>query len=518
MSALPQGWTLTKFTDVFDIQGGTQPPKSTFQYEPQAGYVKLLQIRDFGKRPVPTYVRDTNTLKKCTEQDILIARYGASLGRVLTGLSGAYNVAMAKLDIPEEVYKRFVYHLLTSGIFQAPLRLVSRSAQSGFNKQDLAKIEIPIVPLNEQKRIADKLDTLLTRVDACRDRLERVPRILKYFRQSILNAAAAGELTKNWRGNLQENETEDLDHLPINWQIYVLTEIAEVIDPNPKHRNPKYFQSGFPFLSTAQFGEIDGWNLTQVKYVNEETVLEQESRCDFRDVSLAFSRKGTIGKVRKLPTDIRFALLDSVCVINPLDNQNSDYLKIALEAKFVQEQISRLTRGVALKQVSVGDVRSLQIPLPSLDEQHEIVRRVRVLFTFADGCEVRYQKALRRVEQLTPVLLEKAFRGELVPQDPNEEPATVLLERIRAKQLTKPKRVLTDRKPNMTKMTKESVKEVIHQMPKDAFSFDELTEKLSGDYDSLKDILFTLLSEAEPSIMQVFNQEAEAMCFIRGNK
>ena len=80
--------------DVFDLQGGTQPPKSSFKYEPQPGYIQLLQIRDFGERSVPTYVPNLDTLKKCNEQDILIARYGASLGRILTGFSGAYNVAL----------------------------------------------------------------------------------------------------------------------------------------------------------------------------------------------------------------------------------------------------------------------------------------------------------------------------------------------------------------------------------------------------------------------------------------
>jgi type I restriction enzyme, S subunit len=148
MSELPESWLLTKFTDVFDIQGGTQPPKNVFKYEPQSGYIQLLQIRDFGERPVSTYIPDTDTLKKCTEQDILIARYGASLGRILTGLSGAYNVAMAKVDIPDSIYKRFAYHLLRTEIFQAPLHLVSRSAQSGFNKLDLEKIELPIAPFN----------------------------------------------------------------------------------------------------------------------------------------------------------------------------------------------------------------------------------------------------------------------------------------------------------------------------------------------------------------------------------
>jgi len=106
---------------------------------------------------------------------------------------------MAKVDIPKEFERKFVFHLLNSEFFQAPLRLVSRSAQNGFNKQDLAEFELPIPPINEQKRIADKLDAVLARVDACRELLDRMPAILKRFRQAVLAAATSGKLTEEWR-------------------------------------------------------------------------------------------------------------------------------------------------------------------------------------------------------------------------------------------------------------------------------------------------------------------------------
>src|SRR5262249_49427048 len=92
----------------------------------------------------------------------------------------------------------------------------------------------------------------------------------------------------------------------------------------------------------------------------------------------------------------------------------------------------------AVNQASINqtDVKSVMIPLPSLDEQHEIVRRVETLFAFADRLEARYNAARAQAERLTPALLAKAFRGELVPQDPNDEPASVLLERIRTNSAT----------------------------------------------------------------------------------
>ena len=177
-----------------------------------------------------------------------------------------------------------------------------------------------------------------------------------------------------------------------------------------------------------------------------------------------------------------------------------------------------MQRGVTKAGLTLRDIRSVKLLIPELDEQDEIVRRIESLFSYANLVEVRYHNALMQVERLIPLLLQKAFHGELVPQDPNDEPATILLERIRAEQLAKPKRVVVNRKPKMPKMTEESVKEVIRQLPTETLSFDELREKISGDYDLFKDILFILLSEAEPSLMQVFDQEAKAMRFVKGDK
>ena len=106
---------------------------------------------------------------------------------------------MAKVIIPKQLERSFVRYYLESEIFQFPLRLLSRSAQNGFNKDDLSKFNFVLVPLSEQKIIAEKLDTLLAQVDSAKARLEQIPQILKRFRQAVLTFAMNGELTKEWR-------------------------------------------------------------------------------------------------------------------------------------------------------------------------------------------------------------------------------------------------------------------------------------------------------------------------------
>jgi type I restriction enzyme, S subunit len=151
-----------RLTDVCDFQGGTQPPKEEWITEPRDGYVRMLQIRDFtqDKAEHVGYVKDTKKLNKCEEDDILIGRYGASVGKILTGLSGAYNVAIIKTVPNEElISKRYLYYILKGKDFQNfILNIGSRAAQAGFNNNDLSLFRLHIPSLGEQERIVDVLE------------------------------------------------------------------------------------------------------------------------------------------------------------------------------------------------------------------------------------------------------------------------------------------------------------------------------------------------------------------------
>ena len=131
-----------KLTSICDFQGGTQPPKNEWNSELKEGYVRMLQIRDFTQRhkDYSEYVRDKPTLKKCKDDDVLIGRYGASIGKICTGLTGAYNVALIK-TIPDQtkLNTTFLLYILKGESFQSFIQNIgSRAAQAGFNKTDLS--------------------------------------------------------------------------------------------------------------------------------------------------------------------------------------------------------------------------------------------------------------------------------------------------------------------------------------------------------------------------------------------
>jgi type I restriction enzyme S subunit len=188
---LPPNWRLLNFEKFCDIQGGNQPPKSRFIDQPKEGYVRLLQIRDLGERPVPTFIPIGSTNRFCKEGEILIGRYGASVGKIFWAKDGAYNVALAKFIWPEDAFiAPFAFLLLKSAYFQDHLAGATRSAQAGFNKGDLAAVNFPLPPLGEQRRILAKVDELM----ALCDRLEASLASADDARRRLLEALLAEAL------------------------------------------------------------------------------------------------------------------------------------------------------------------------------------------------------------------------------------------------------------------------------------------------------------------------------------
>ena len=156
---IPSTWCWVRHNQLFEISGGSQPPKSQFVDSPKSGYIRLYQIRDYGSNPMPVYIPQEKANKITKEGDIILARYGGSLGKVFWAKDGAYNVAMAKV-IPlfdsEFVNKQYLFLFYQSSIYQYLVKDHSRSAQAGFNKDDLKDLFFPLPPLEEQSRIVEK--------------------------------------------------------------------------------------------------------------------------------------------------------------------------------------------------------------------------------------------------------------------------------------------------------------------------------------------------------------------------
>lgn len=201
---IPANWYWSRFGEILDFQGGGQPPKSNFSQVQHEGYVQLIQIRDLGESPQPIFIPKDLASKFCTPKDILVGRYGASVGKVFWGKEGAYNVALVKMVDKFKLYdKEFLFILLKSPLGQNLFGGISRSAQDGFNKKDIEKKLIPAVPRKEQSRIVAKVDELMALCDQLEAQQQQRRVLQNQLRQSILQAVAASqsphELKESWQ-------------------------------------------------------------------------------------------------------------------------------------------------------------------------------------------------------------------------------------------------------------------------------------------------------------------------------
>lgn len=464
---LPEGWLSIDFMDVLDVQGGTQPPKSTFIYEESEGYIRLLQIRDFGDKPVPTYVPDTKKLRTCEEDDVLIARYGASLGRICTGMKGAYNVALAKVVVPEHIKKNYLKYFLKSGHFQDPLNLLSRSAQNGFNKKDLESFPLVVPSQPEQEAIVKYLDNYLTTVSQIQARLNAIPKLIEKFRQSILNDAVSGKLTGEWRDRQESFESiepftttseERLDiygakykkpiklknkpeyKIPNSWQ-WTSIDSSCVKITDGTHHSPESFSEGSYRYITSKNVRNGYMDLTKITYVDETTHKEIYSRCDvkFHDVLLVKDGANTgLCCVNNLNEE--FSLLSSVGVLKPSSFLNPFYLQFYFWSPMAKNSIESVMGGTAIKRLTLTKIMNLPLSLPPIKEQKEIVSQIERFFAYADQIEKSVATAKARVDNLTQSILYQAFTGQLTAewreQNPDlisgENSAEVLLAKIKA--------------------------------------------------------------------------------------
>lgn len=480
MRALPPNWVWARIGDLVELG-----PRNQADDETDAGFVPLQRMGTNYRSRHSLEVRPWGTIKKgythFMDGDVLLARITPSFengkGGIVRGLPNGIGAGSTEYFVCRPIRdallpEYLLAHFKTPQFLRDGEQVMSGAVgQQRVPKHYVLDSQLPLAPLNEQKRIADKLDMLLARVDTCRERLDRVPTILKRFRQSVLSEAMVGNLTADWRqehpartsandlaaklhythqlagGHKAGNAappTEDVHDLtsrmfPKGWELLTLRDLVMpdrpitygILKPGPE------LEKGIPYVRVADFPN-ERLNIATIRRTSAS--IDQEfRRSRLRRGDLLLSIRGTVGRVVSIPPEIDGAnITQDSARLSVQSAVNPDFVLWYLRSAIAQARMSRAVKGVAVRGINIGDVRALQIPLPSRQEQDEIVRRVEALFACADRLETRYAAARAQVERLTPDLLAKAFRGELVPQDPNDEPASVLLERIRAARAAAP--------------------------------------------------------------------------------
>lgn len=275
--------------------------------------------------------------------------------------------------------KSFLYHrLMLSDVRRQMVAYAAGSTVLHLDTKKVPFIRVRIpASVSTQKKIATILSTIDTSIEQTEALIEKYQHIKAGLMHDLFTRGVLpnGQLRPSREQAPELYQETAIGWIPREWSLHRLDAIADVIDPNPSHRNPIYHPAGFPFISTVEFIDNDEVEIDTSRRVIEEIVEEQERRCHFSPKSIGFSRKGTIGEIRFLPTGIRFALLDSLCVINP-KTISASYLFHSLRSECLTRQSKNMTMGQALPQVSIGRVRDLLVPLPDSDEQTHIEGRL----------------------------------------------------------------------------------------------------------------------------------------------
>lgn len=456
MSGLPKGWTTSNLPKLISLDGVISDGDwiESKDQDPN-GNIRLIQLADIGDGKFldksSRYMNeDKASILRCTsleEGDVLIARMPDPLGRACifpkidSKAVTVVDICLVRVGSRAGVSNHLLKYWFNSPIIRNQIAMLATgTTRKRITRKKLTELELPVPPYNEQIRIANKLDSILAKVDKAQARLDKIPAILKRFRQSVLAAATSGELTKEWR---EENHLEF--HIVEKRFEELLVELRNGISTKPNENG-----AGHPILRI---------NAVRAGIVTQEDVRHLE--CDSTIVE----------KYKLLPNDILFTRyngsLDFVGVCGLLKTINHDtllYPDKLIRARVTEEVLpefieiyfsspdareamtSHVKTTSGQKGISGKDIKNQVVRLPTLVEQKQVVRRVSALLAKADKVEKQYLDAKTRLDRLTQSILVKAFRGELVPQDPNDEPAEKLLERIVAeKEQSKPKKTTRKR-------------------------------------------------------------------------
>jgi type I restriction enzyme S subunit len=370
-------WDQVSFLDVCDIQGGTQPPKDEWISDAREGYVRMLQIRDFTQpgRAKIEYVKDSSKLKKCDNEDILIGRYGASVGKILHGLSGAYNVAIAKCILDHDRIDRdYLLMWLQSSHFQNSIQnFGGRAAQAGFNKNDLGELQIPLPPLEEQKRIAGILDAADILRAKRREALSKLDDLLQSTFLDLFGDPVTNP--KGWEKLLEDRS--------IGWERCTLGD--QITLQRGKDITKK----------SAKPGKIPVISSGGVSFFHDKAFVSGPG--------VLLGRKGSVGKVHF--SNVDYWPHDTTLFVKDFKGNLPRFVYFF----FKQFPISHYEASAANPSLNRNNLHPVKVLWPPLDLQ----QRFATIVESVEEQKAKMRKHLEQLDDLFASLQQRAFRGDL---------------------------------------------------------------------------------------------------------
>ena len=487
-TTLPINWIKARFGELCKVQGGNAFRSQDYQ----ALGVPLVRIGNLISNeiafPESSVFLPESFLAKfpgfvLNQGDVLIAMSGATTGKM--GVfrhdgPALLNQRVGRFQFKEKITvdQRFAA-LLVEKIRDLVVKTAYGAAQPNISPSQIEEMEVPLPPFNEQRRIVATIEELFSDLDAGVAALKRAKANLKRYRASVLKAAVEGKLTEEWRAkhpakepasallarilkerrqkweadqlakfaaakkeppkNWKEKyveptppDTTGLQELPTDWCWASVDQICDVgTGTTPSRANAGYYENGsVPWIMSGAVNH---------PFVDEASEFVTELA--LQETTLRLYPKGTLilalygeGKTRGMVSELRIeatvnqALGTLVFSSSAISIQ--PFVKVFLTSNYVQ--LRRQAAGGMQPNLNLGIVKQIAIPFPPISEQAPIVAEVASRVSQIDSAETSIEHDLVRADRLRQSILKQAFEGKLVPQDPKDEPASVLLERLRA--------------------------------------------------------------------------------------
>lgn len=455
-----ESWGRVLLGDIASVQNGFAFKSSQFTTDEG---MPLIRIRDVGEDGSDTFYKGEYDAEYVVQAgDLLVGMDGDFKCARWRGPNGLLNQRVCRIILQSEIYHPKLLDYALPGYLKAIHDVTSSVTVKHLSSKSIKEIPLPLPPFEVQTRIVAEIEKQFSRLDEAVANLKRVKANLKRYKAAVLKFAVEGKLTEEWRkqhpviepadkllerilaerrkaagkGKYKEPvgpDTSGLPELPAGWVWASADQLADKITDG-EHLSPNTIDAGIPLLSAK---DVRGFGVLfdDASFVSAEDAGRFRARCnpELGDI-LIVSRGATIGRSCIVNVVRLFCLMGSVILVKVQNQISSQFLLANLKATSSVKRLQGVSGSTAQQAIYIRDIRSLPVPLSSLAEQHQIVAEVERRLSIVAGAEAQVDADLRRADRLRQAILKQAFSGQLVPQGPNDEPASVLLERLRAKQ------------------------------------------------------------------------------------
>lgn len=437
MSDLPQGWAGTTIGEICDLVNGKAFKPSDWS----ASGLPIVRIQNLN-RPDTKFNHFDGAVDErflIEDGDLLFAwsgTPGTSFGaHIWNGPKAVLNQHIFNVRFDRNAIDRnFLRHAINQTLDEQIAKAHGGVGLRHVTKGKFEETEVPIPPLAEQRRIVAKIDSLTGKSRRARDHLDHIPRLVEKYKQAILAAAFRGDLTREWRETRGEGP----------WRDVSVSDLSLSLFDGPFGSNLKssdYTEQGIRVVRLENIGHL-GFIREKQTFVSEEKYAGLTRHTLQSNDILVSSFVADEMRVCLFPHDLDTLAInkaDCFCIRPDISAVIPKFVELRLASSETYKALEEAVHGATRPRISLTQLRSFRFDLPSMEEQTEIVQRIESAFAWIDRLAADSTSARKLIDHLDQSVLAKAFKGELVQQDPADEPASALLDRIRAERAATPK-------------------------------------------------------------------------------